>query len=271
MRDKLDLASSQIDSNIRKQAQLQEDLDNKDMTQDIDSTCRELNNLSKNIQIHAGIEKLDANGSEPESWRKYSLKNREESQASRALSAQVRLDIENLLNAACSEMVSHWNITNQAFKQRIQECQETHKQLQTKLNLVNKEIIDLDTHVNKIKTAIRAKGGPLKVSQTRLEKRSHRPDIENCSDSPHLNLVKEVTQIQENVDKLNEMLNEAQEARADLLNNKLVLERDLQIKTISLRIDEQKCLAARSRFPYQTKCDVASKNPVYYYVYYNIV
>ena len=34
-----------------------------------------------------------------------------------------------------------------------------------------------------------------------------------------------------------QMLNEAQEARADLLNNKLVLERDLQIKTISLRSD----------------------------------
>ena len=70
------------------------------------------------------------------------------------------------------------------------------------------------------------------------------------------------------------MLNEAQEARADLLNNKLVLERDLQIKTISLRlelyyyyhfnrsqvlypalikysfvrIDEQKCLSARNVF-----------------------
>ena len=29
------------------------------MTLDIDSTCRDLNNLSKNIQIHAGIEKVN--------------------------------------------------------------------------------------------------------------------------------------------------------------------------------------------------------------------
>ena len=36
-------------------------------------------------------------------------------QASRAASAQVRADIESLLNSASSELVAHWNTTNQVI------------------------------------------------------------------------------------------------------------------------------------------------------------
>ncbi len=39
----------------------------------------------------------------------------------------------------------------------------------------------------------RDKAAPLKVSQTRLESRAHRPDIELCRDPPHHRLVEEVT------------------------------------------------------------------------------
>ena len=83
--------------------QLQDDLDNKDLALDIDNTCFQLRNNSKNIalQVHiekslfafigdflptmidlcqAGVENIDASGSEPESWRRFSSKNREESQ-----------------------------------------------------------------------------------------------------------------------------------------------------------------------------------------------
>ena len=35
--------------------------------------------------------------------------SREESQAARASSSQVRSDIENLLNTSSSQMVAHWN------------------------------------------------------------------------------------------------------------------------------------------------------------------
>ena len=44
---------------------------------------------------------------------KYSLHYSEESQSARAASSQVRSDMENLLNTATSELVSHWNRTNQ--------------------------------------------------------------------------------------------------------------------------------------------------------------
>ena len=49
-----------------------------------------------------------------------------------------------------------------------------------------------EKHIESLKQAIRAKGNPLKVAQTRLETRSHRPDVELCRDPPHHRLVEEV-------------------------------------------------------------------------------
>ena len=76
MRETLDIANSQLDNNMRKQVQLQEDLDNKDLALDIDEICFQLRNNSKNIALQPGVENIDASGSEPESWRKFSCKNR---------------------------------------------------------------------------------------------------------------------------------------------------------------------------------------------------
>ena len=76
MREMLDIANSQLDNNLRKQVQLQEDLDNKDYALDIDKICFQLRNNSKNIALQPGVENIDASGSEPESWRKFSCKNR---------------------------------------------------------------------------------------------------------------------------------------------------------------------------------------------------
>ena len=153
--------------------------------------------------------------------------------------------MENLMNTASSELVSHWNKTNQAFKQRTEECEDAGKQLLAKLNMIQKEIQDQNKYIDKVKAAIRAKGPPLKVSQTRLEKRSHRPEIENCNDSAHIKMVEEVSTIHDTIEQLNAKLAQAHEAKADLLSIEKNLQNDIGIKNNSLRIDRHKCLEIR--------------------------
>ena len=83
---------------------------------------------------------------------------------------------------------------------------------------------------------------PMQVAQTRLEKRSHRTENENCNDAPHIKIVEEVKKmriasflfcqqlqsqvgtIQSNIEHLNGKLAEAQEAKQDLLAIKHKLE-----------------------------------------------
>lgn len=89
----------------------------------------------------------------------------------------------------------------------------------------------------------------MKVAQTRLEARTHRPDVELCRDPPYHRIVEEVGQIQESVDLLHRKLNEAEMSHQDLLVNKARLEHDLKIKSNSLFIDREKCLSSRKSFP----------------------
>ena len=56
-----------------------------------------------------------------------------------------------------------------------------------------------EKHIQQLKKGIRDKENPLKVAQSRLEARTHRPDMELCRDPPHHRIVEEVGQIQESV------------------------------------------------------------------------
>ena len=91
-----------------------------------------------------------------------------------------------------NEMWSHWNNTNMSFQQRITESNDAHNKLQSHLSKTMQEIYDQEKHIEALKKALRDKGPPLKVAQTRLEARAHRPDVELCRDPPHLRLVEEV-------------------------------------------------------------------------------
>ena len=101
--------------------------------------------------------------------------------------------MDNLITQCANEMWSHWNNTNMSFQQRIQESTDAHNKLQSHLSKTMQEIYDQEKHVEALKQAIRMKGNPLKVAQTRLEARCHRPDVELCRDPPHHRLVEEVS------------------------------------------------------------------------------
>ena len=95
--------------------------------------------------------------------------------------------------------------------------------------------------------------------QTRLKKRSHRPDIESCNDPPHEKLVDEVASINDTIVLLDQKITEAEAARLDLINNRQRLENDARVKENSLSIDQSKCMTLRMNFPFNIRCSVSSK------------
>lgn len=249
MKRTLEQVNHQLGVNRNARHQLERDMANKDHSINIDHTCHNLQNMSRNINLHGGIEKVDPSVSIPETWADFTNRNIQSSQSARTSSQRLRGDVENLITNCANEMWSHWNNTNMSFQQRITETTDAHNKLQSHLSKNMQEIYDQEKHVEGLKQAIRAKGPPLKVSQTRLEARTHRPDVELCRDPPHHRLVEEVGTIQESIDLLNRKLNEAEQSHQDLLMNKSRLEHDLKIKSNSLFIDREKCLAIRKSFP----------------------
>jgi tektin-3 len=88
------------------------------------------------------------------------------------------------------------------------------------------------------------------VAQTRLKKRTRRPDVEACNDQPHNKLIEEVAEIAQSIKLLEDKLGEANDALQDLIRNKQRLERDIKVKKNTLLIDQQKCMSLRRSFPY---------------------
>ena len=91
---------------------------------------------------------------------------------------------------------------------------------------------------------------PLKLAQTRLKKRSLRPEIENCADEVYHSLVGQVKIITECIKLLQIKMKEAEAAHMDLKNNMDKMEADLRLKKNSLMIDQQRCMWKRKIFPY---------------------
>ena len=108
----------------------------------------------------------------------------------------------------------------------------------------------MERSLHTLSKAIQAMEPPLKLAQTRLKKRSFRPEIENCADEVYHSLVHQVKMITECIKLLDSKRKEAEQAHMDLKSNVEKMEADLRLKKISLMIDQQRCMSKRKIFPF---------------------
>ena len=108
----------------------------------------------------------------------------------------------------------------------------------------------MERSIHTLSKAIKSMDSPLKLAQTRLKKRSLRPEVENCADEVYHSLVGQVKTIMECIKLLQLKRNEAEAAHMDLKQSLEKMEADLRLKKNSLMIDQQKCMQKRKIFPY---------------------
>ena len=63
------------------------------------------------------------------------------------------------------------------------------------------ETVSQEKNIAALKKAIGDKEGPVKVAQTRLEARNHRPNVELCYDTVQYRLISEVQEITKNIQR----------------------------------------------------------------------
>jgi len=232
--------------------ELERDLQRKEMAFQIDTGAAQLNNNSKDIAFHSGIEKVDPTVSIPETWAGFTEALLRRSKMERATAQKLHAYIDNLLVQAANEVWAAWNNTNNAFALRIAELLDSKNKIACHLAKVQQEIYDMEKHFDIIKKSIEDKAPTIKVAQTRLERRTHRPDIELCRDEAQFRLVSEIQDANETVEQLQRKLVEVEAAHQELLKVRACLEHDLKVKANSLFIDREKCLGLRKSFPITT-------------------
>lgn len=87
----------------------------------------------------------------------------------------------------------------------------------------------------------------MQLSHTRLDLRSHRPNNELVRDPAQYELVSEVHEIEDAVQRLQEHYLQSQATLKKLNRNQLILEEDISIKKVSLSIDQDQCMALRKQ------------------------
>ncbi|NXU66673.1 TEKT1 protein, partial [Horornis vulcanius] len=240
----LEQTNEQIRQNRSAKYNLEMDLKDKFTALTIDDYCASLTNDTPHIIYADNAMKLEGNFVSPEDWIDFSNINVEKADKQRNNSLALKALIDGILSQTANDMRKQCEMVNTAFRNRVKEVKDAKHKLETLLAVVMDEVAAQEKNIAALKKAIADKEGPVKVAQTRLEARNHRPNVELCYDTVHSSLMSEVHEIAKNIQR-QDALAQAQTELKALSRRQLSLEEEIKVKENTLYIDEVLCMQMR--------------------------
>ncbi|KAL1260996.1 hypothetical protein QQF64_008823 [Cirrhinus molitorella] len=220
---------------------LEKDLQDKFQAERIDDFCSLLTNSSPGL--NGGNSNFTSYGIAvtPEEWENLCNLNLSKAEKEKNNSLSLRALVDSLLEQTAADMRRQYETTGRAFELRIQETKTAKAQLENQLNELLAETANQEKNLESLRVAIGEKEAPLKVAQTRLSSRSQRPNVELCHDPAQIQLLEEVKELANRIERLTEALEVSEMELKALASRQLCLEEEIQVKTNSLYIDEVIC------------------------------
>ncbi|NXY82705.1 TEKT1 protein, partial [Alcedo cyanopectus] len=240
----LEQTNEQIRLNRSAKYNLEMDLKDKFTALMLDDYCASLTNNNPDIRYADNAVKIEGNFVSPEDWIHYSNINVEKADKQRNNSLALRALIDGILSQTANDMHKQCETVNVAFRNRVKEVKDAKHKLEALLVMVMDETASQEKNIAALKKAIADKEGPVKVAQTRLEARNHRPNVELCYDTVQRRLISEVQELTKNIQR-QDTLAQAETALKGLSRQQLALEEEIQVKENTLYIDEVLCMHRR--------------------------
>lgn len=232
---------------------LNRDLGTKARAAEIDSSCSRLSKRNNRLTLHTGVDMVAM----PASWQTHTQAKIDLSRKTREWSQQLRSDVESLVRSALTDLTNYWKKTNAALRDHVENLKHSIQKVEERLTATLQELDEQGRNIEQLRAALAAKGPPLKLAQTRLAMRTQRLPRGRLAweetDESQNALVGEVTKILDNIQLLNNQLRKAEATHKELSVQKTKLDYDLHVKTVSLQIDEAKCLGSRTKYPMRLK------------------
>ncbi|KFM06891.1 Tektin-1, partial [Aptenodytes forsteri] len=248
----LEQTNEQIRLNRSAKYNLEMDLKDKFTALMIDDYCASLTNNTPDIRYADNAVKIEGDFVSPEDWIDFSNINIEKADKQRNNSLALGALIDGILSQTRNDMRKQCEMVNVAFRNKVKEVKDAKHKLETLLAMVMDETASQEKNIAALKKAIADKEGPVKVAQTRLEARNHRPNVELCYDTVQYRLISEVQEITKNMQRQVEMMKELKSTLAQaetvlkgLSRRQLSLEEEIQVKENTLYIDEVLCMQMR--------------------------
>ncbi|XP_059342931.1 tektin-1 isoform X2 [Ammospiza nelsoni] len=254
----LEQTNEQIRRNRSAKYDLDMDLKDKFTALTIDDYCASLTNDTPHIIYADNAVKLEGNFVSPEDWIDFTNINVEKADKQRNNSLALKALIDGILSQIANDMRRQCELVNNAFRNRVKEVKDAKHKLEILLAMVSSvqnfivgfvkvmdETASQEKNIAALKKAITDKEAPVKVAQTRLEARNHRPNVELCYDTVHSSLMSEVQEITKNIQRLKDALAQAHTELKGLSRRQLSLEEEIKVKENTLYIDEVLCMQMR--------------------------
>eukprot|EP00041_Stephanoeca_diplocostata_P035788 m.1274901 g.1274901 ORF g.1274901 m.1274901 type:complete len:397 (-) comp24759_c0_seq5:212-1402(-) len=226
------------------------DIQDKETAEGIDMSCASLNTTHRDITRNNTWTPDDHEGMEPHEWDAFTLENIAQATRERESSVLLRSTIDTLLQKHADEQLTQANAVDDAFNRRIAEISSAKHAFETSLSETRTELEELGQSLAGMDRAISDNDAPLKLAETRLERRRARPNVELVRDPVHHELVAEVQQILAANEQLKGTKAAAEKAHRALVVAQNELEEDIRVKTNSLNIDNQ-CMRRRQHYKYR--------------------
>ncbi|XP_075847876.1 tektin-1 isoform X1 [Microtus pennsylvanicus] len=182
-------------------------------------------------------------------WLDFSNTNVEKADKQRNNSMALKTVVDRILSQTANDLRRQCEVVDTAFINGLKETKDARDKLADHLAKVMEEIASQEKNIAALETAILDQEGPAKVAHTRLESRTHRPNVELCRDVAQYRLIKEVQEINQNVARLKETLAQAQTELKALYRRQLALQEEIQVKENTIYIDEVLCMTMRKSIP----------------------
>ncbi|KAM6174865.1 tektin-1 [Erethizon dorsatum] len=245
----LEEMSEQIRLNRSAKYNLEKDLKDKFTALTIDDICFSLNNNSPNIRCSENAVRIEPNSVSLEDWLDFSNANVEKADKQRNNSLTLKSLVDRILSQTASDLRKQHDVVDTAFENGLKETKDAKDKLAVHLAKVMEEIASQEKNITVLEKAILDLEGPTKVAHTRLETRTHRPNVELCRDVAQYRLIKEIHEISHNVARLKETLAQARVELKGLNRRQLALQEEIQVKENTIYIDEVLCMQMRKSIP----------------------
>ncbi|XP_017387230.1 tektin-1 isoform X2 [Cebus imitator] len=228
---------------------LEKDLKDKFVALTIDDICFSLNNNSPNIRYSENAVRIEPNSVSLEDWLDFSNTNVEKADKQRNNSLMLKALVDRILSQTANDLRKQCDVVDTAFKNGLKDTKDARDKLAVHLAKVMEEIASQEKNMTALEKAILDQEGPAKVAHTRLETRTHRPNVELCRDVAQYRLMKEVQELTCNIARLKETLAQAQVELKGLHRRQLALQEEIQVKENTIYIDEVLCMHMRKSIP----------------------
>ncbi|XP_029402253.1 tektin-1 [Mus pahari] len=245
----LEETTEQIRLNRSAKYNLEKDLKDKFTAITIDDVCFSLNNNSPNINYSENVVRIEPNSVSLEDWLDFSNANVEKADKQLNNSTALKTLVDQILSQTANDLRRQCEVVDTAFINGLKETKDARNKLADHLAKVMEEIASQEKNITALENAITQQEGPAKVAHTRLETRTHRPNVELCRDIAQYRLIKEIQEINHNVARLKETLAQAQTQLKALYRRQLALQEEIQIKENTIYIDQVLCMEMRKSIP----------------------